>query len=166
MKKLLLVLACASLTVGAMASLKSDIVAMNKKLRVAMMKKDVDAFKKICKGRMTEDFKYVENGQEQSFDEMVNQMSASWKTTDKVTKVSSEIMSCKEKGNSGVAKMHHVMEGTMKGGDGKSHTFRFVGVSTDTFRKVKGVWMMASMSWGEQKMFMDGKPFDPSKMGG
>jgi hypothetical protein len=54
----------------------------------------------------------------------------------------------------------------MMGPDKKSHTMSFSGTSTNTYVKVKGKWLMSVMSWGKSTMMMDGKPMDPSKMGG
>ncbi len=141
-------------------------MAVNKKLHAAMMKKDTDAFAKIVKEGVNSDFKYVEDGRSMNFDQMVANMRQGMSQMTKVTASDSKIVSLKEKGNSATAVMSHRMSGRMIGKDKKSHTTSFSGISTDVFRKQGGQWKMARMSWKSQKMTMDGKPYDPSKMGG
>lgn len=42
----------------------------------------------------------------------------------------------------------------------------FQGTSNETFKKVNGKWLMASMDIKTDKMTMDGKPMPASAMGG
>ena len=56
---------------------------------------------------------------------------------------------------------------TMKTPDGKSHKMTTSEWTRATFRKVGAKWMMSQMKETKpSQMMMDGKPFDPSKMGG
>lgn len=167
MKRLSLILVCACLAAGAFAGgLRSEIEATTAKICKAMMKKDMATFAKVCKAGMTSDFKYIEMGKTMTFDEMFQQMKQSFATTEKVTSATSKIVSLKQTATTATCKMRHVMSGTMKSPDKKTHTFSYIGTSVDSYRKEGGKWKMASMKWSEEKMMMDGKPVDMSKMGG
>ncbi|MEI7985902.1 MAG: nuclear transport factor 2 family protein [Armatimonadota bacterium] len=147
------------------ADLKSEINSMNSKIHLAMKKGDMKTCSAIMKAGVTKDFKYIEGGKTMTFDQMMEQMKASMSMM-KLTKVSTSIVSLKEKGGMGTSVEKHVMEGTMTGPDKKSHTMSFSGNSTNTYRKVGKAWMLSVMSWGKNTMMMDGKPMDMSKMGG
>lgn len=147
-------------------SLKEQINASGVKIGNAMKKKDMKAFEKIVKAGVTSDFKYIENGQSMTFDQMFQMMKSSFTMMDKVTTAENKILSLKESGKSATAKVRHTMAGTMKLQDNKVHKFTMTGVSHDTYKKVGKEWKMSIMDWKESKMTMDGKPFDPTKMGG
>lgn len=147
-------------------NLRSEIVAMNAKVAKLMKAKDMDGFSKLLKPKVTADFKHVESGRSMGFDQMVAEMKQGFKMMEKITEVSTKIISLKESGNTATCKGQHVMKATMKGTDKVPHTMSFIGVSTDVYKKVNGVWKLASMTWGEQKMLMDGKPMDMSGAGG
>ena len=147
-------------------SLKEQINTSSVKIGNAMKKKDMKAFEKIVKAGITSDFKYIENGQTMTFDQMFQMMKASFTTMDKVTMAETKILSVKESGKTATAKVRHTMVGTMKLQDNKTHKFTMTGVSVDSYKKIGKEWKMSVMDWKESKMTMDGKPFDPSKMGG
>jgi 23S rRNA pseudoU1915 N3-methylase RlmH len=162
----ILAILVATAAVGTAQSLKSYAESMDKKLNAVMMKKDIDGFVKIVKPMVTKDFKYVENGQTMNFDAMVSMMRQGMGMLEKMTKVSSKILSCKESGNNGVIMSSHMSEGIMTGPDKKKHTMGFTGKSKDIYVKMKGKWMLKSMTWTESVMTMDGKKVDPAAMGG
>ena len=167
MRKLTLILSLLVISAVSFAgSLKSEIEAMNAKVTACLKKMDIAGFEKIVKAGVTSDFKHVENGKAMNFSQMVTQMREGMKSMSKITKIGTKLKSLKESGNTATATTWHMMEGVMIGPDKKSHTMGFSGTSTDVFRKVGGKWKMASMTWTDQKMTMDGKPFDPSQMGG
>ena len=138
---------------------------MNTKIGAAMVKGDMKALESMIKAGVTSDFKYIENGQTQTFAQMMEQMKGSFKTM-KVTSAKVDLVSLKEKGNSATSAEKHVMLANMTGPDKKSHKISFTGTSTNTYVKVKGKWMMSVMNWGKSVMTMDGKPMDMSKAGG
>jgi hypothetical protein len=146
-------------------SLKSQIKAMNKPIRAAMMKKDIDGFAKVVKGGITPDFKYSENGQAMSFDQMLDGMKQGFAMYSKITKADTHLVKVSEKGAMGSAIEKHVMEGTGMGPDKKAHKMAFMGTSIETYKKVKGKWMMASMNMKTDKMTMDGKAMPMQPMG-
>jgi hypothetical protein len=165
MKKFSLAVAAIALVAVSSADLRSEINAMNAKIHVAMKKGDMKTCGAIMKAGLTKDFKYIEEGKTMTFDQMFEQMKASMSMM-KLTKVSTSILSLKEKGAMGTSVEKHVMEGTMTGPDKKSHKISFSGNSTNTYKKIGKAWMMSVMSWGKNTMMMDGKPMDMSKMGG
>lgn len=161
-----LVFATMCLAAVGVADLRSDIIAIDKKVSAAIMRKDAKAFEMTLKPICTKDFKYVENGQTMGFKQMVEGMRMGMKQMGKVTMAEAKLVSLKEMGSMATAMMSHNMKAEMMGPDKKMHKMGFSGMSTHTFKKVGGHWMMSMMKWGKQSMTMDGKPFDPSKMGG
>lgn len=147
-------------------SLRSAVTSSNKQICAAMKKKDFKALEKIFKSTMTSDFKYEENGQTQNYDQMMAGMKMGLGQYTKLTEVWTKIVSLKETGSTGSGVMSHMMAGTIVGQDKKVHKMTFSGTSNDSFVKQNGKWKMSKMSWGSEKMTMDGKPFDPTKMGG
>lgn len=167
MKSLTVTLAVVGLVaISSADSLRDQINASNKKIGKCMEKKDMDGFAKACKAGMTKDFKYMEGGQTMTFDQMFAQMKASFQQLTTVSSATSSIVKLTQKGDSATCLTKHVMKGTMMGPDKKKHTFEMGGTSTDVYKKVGKEWKMASMSWVNGDMKMDGKKMDPSKMGG
>lgn len=162
MKTRFLAIALLSLPVLALAdsSLKSQIQAMNKPICDAMMKLDIDAFNKAVKGGITPDFKYYDdNSPATDYKTMTAMMKQGFAMYAKMDYVKTDIVSVTEKGSTGTAIEKHSMVGMTKPGpDKKSHKIMFVGTSTETYKKVKGKWMMSSMAMKTDKMTMDGKP--------
>ena len=167
MKKRFLLFVFLSLTTWACAStLRSEIESMNKVVGKCLMKRDIAGFKKSVLGGVTADFKYIEGGRTQTFDEMIATMAQSFKTLTKVNSVTTKILSLKEGLATATSKERHTMSVRSMGPDKKAHTMIMIGVSTNTYRKEGGKWKMSVMDWKNEKMTMDGKPMDPSMMGG
>ena len=76
----------------------------------------------------------------------------------KMTQVSMTVLSAKERGDKGSVVERQMMDGIVMGPDKKAHKMSYVGLSTETYRKVNGQWKMATMSVKTDKMTMDGKP--------
>jgi hypothetical protein len=166
MKAKLLGMMVIGLAVCAHASLKSDMDSMNTAVQKALMKKDIAGFKKAVKAGSTSDFKYIERGKTMDLDTMCEMMKQGLGSLTKVTEASTKIKDLKEKGNTATCTAIHTMKGTMMGPDKKSHKMVMIGTSKDTYKKVNGKWKMSIMEWTADKMTMDGKPMDMSKMGG
>lgn len=143
-------------------SLKASIEAGNKQIEKALLSKDIAKFEKVVRPMMTKDFVHVENGQSMNFDKMVETMKQGYGMLDKITKVKASATQIKESGKTGSCIMAHEMTGTVKGGDKKTHVLAFVGHTKNSFRKEGGKWLMSRMEWVDQKMTMDGKPFNPA----
>lgn len=159
MRKISFVLVGLALCVFASAdNLRSQIEAMNKTMHTVMMKKDINGFVKAVKGGITSDFKYSEQGRSMTFDEMVAGMRQGFAMMQKMTAADSKIVSLKEKGNAATCTTGHVMKAVTMDGKKKPHKMEFTGTSIETYRKEKGKWKMASMTWSDQKITMDGKP--------
>jgi hypothetical protein len=138
---------------------KAQIEAGNKVIHQAMMKKDLVALEKAFRASCTKDFVYMENGQKQNFETMLNNMKMGISSMKKITKAGSKILTLKVKGNTAVGTTEHTMEGIMPPGDDKKeHKMGFGGVAEETYVKKGGKWMMSKMVWKSQKMTMDGKP--------
>ena len=147
-------------------SLKSQIRKVDGPICKAMMRKDIEGFKKIVKGATTPDFKYSEGGPAMGFDDMIQGMKQGFAMYSKITKAETKLVSVKEKGTEGSSVEKHTMVGMMMGPDKKSHKVAFMGTSNSTYKKVNGKWLMASMNMKTDKMTMDGKPMAAPPMGG
>jgi hypothetical protein len=140
-------------------SLRSQIEAMNKSIVATFKHRDASAFRKATKGGTTADFKYSDDGgKPMNFDKMVAGMQQAFAMYKQITTAKTTILSVKEHGNTATAVEKHTMGGIVAGGDKKTHKMVFEGTSTETYRKVKGQWLMSSMSMKTDKMTMDGKP--------
>ncbi len=167
MKRLLFSFSFVLLACAAVAGpLQKQFEAQMAKIDKCLLNKDIAGFEKLVKPMVTKDYKHIEMGRTLTYDQMVAEMKQGVGMMNKVTVAKSRFLTFKQTGNTVVAKQSHRMEGTMTGPDKKSHIMAFVGVSVNTYRKEGGVWKMAIMNWTKQDMLMDGKPFDPSKMGG
>ena len=163
----LIVLFAAVTAIGQADSLKSEIQKINRPITNAIKHKDVAAFKKVVKGGVTPDFKYVDDGHAMNFDQMIEGMKQGFAMYSTFTKVEAKIVSVSEKGSAGTAVEKHTMVGTMLDPKTKkNHVVAFEGTSDETFKKVNGKWLMASMAMKTDKMTMDGKPMPMQAMGG
>ena len=167
MKRLLFSISFAVLASAVLAGpLQKQFEAQMAKIDKCLLNKDIAGFEKLVKPMVTKDYKHIEMGRTLNYNQMIAEMKQGLAMMGKVTVARSKFITFKQTGNTVVAKQSHRMEGTMTGQDKKTHTMAFVGTSQNTYRKEGGVWKMAIMDWKKQDMLMDGKPFDPSKMGG
>jgi hypothetical protein len=167
MKAMSLPLALLALAAGASAqTLGSQIDKFNRLADHALLTNDIVAFQKVMQGGVTSDFKYVEYGNSMGFKQMVDNMKTGMAMMKKMKSASSKTLSIKASGTGAVAMTVREMSGTIIGPDKKPHTMDYVGTTTDVYRHEGGKWKMASMTWKDEKMMMDGKKVDPSKMGG
>lgn len=155
--KLVSTLAIASLAVLAFASsLKSEIAASEAKASAALSKGDMEKFKALMKPRVTADFKYVEEGKEISFDQMCDQMIKSIGAI-KGLAATSSIKKLTESGSTATVVVNRGMSWKQKGQDGKDHVMKYTGVTTDSYKKVDGKWLVSKMVWSDTKLTVDGK---------
>jgi len=139
------------------ADLRSEINASRHKVEKAALAKDVKGAVAAYKECVTPDFKYVQDGKSQDFKTFIGNFTATIAMTDKVTSSSSRIVSLKESGNKASGLIEHKMAGSMKMQDKKSHTFNWIGLFTEDYRKVGGKWKTSTMTAGKQKFLIDGK---------
>lgn len=166
MRCLLILASFLAVTAAQAQSLRATIDASNAAVAKAMLKKDFKALNKAIKSTVTPDFVYVEAGQKQDVDTMLSHMKTGIGGMGKVTVAKAKVLSLKEKGSTAMAKAEHTIGGTMPGPDGKPHVMVIIGSVEETYVKKGGKWKMSKMVWLSQKMTMDGKPMDPSAMGG
>lgn len=140
------------------ASLKSEIEALNKPIEAALMRRDVDGYRKIAKQHVTPDFIYTEGDTTMNFDQMIGRLRQSYSAYAKMTRVSIRVLSVQEHGATGTAVERQTTNGIVKTPGKKSHTDANVVVGTVTYRRVDGRWKMAAMSVKTEKVTVDGKP--------
>ena len=153
-------------TAAASESLRSTIESANKKIVANMLKRDFAGLEKVMKSSMTPDFKYIEEGRTMSFQDMFSMLKQGMGQYTKMVETKSILLTLKEKGITATSTSRHTQAGMMPGPDQKDHKMVFVGISTDTYKKVKGKWLMSSMSMKTESMTLDGKPFNPAKVAG
>ena len=146
------------------SDLRSEIKDMNAQMGNAMRRGDMKAITAIIKAGCTKDFSYVEAGKSSNMDQMLTNMKAGLSAM-KTTSAKASLLTLKEKGSNAVATEKHEVAGIMTDKNKKTHRIVFIGTSTDTYVKVGKEWKMSKMEWTANKMTMDGKPMDPSKMG-
>lgn len=161
----LTLLALGAFVVAQASGLRASIEASNKKIHTAMKKKDFVALDRIFKAGMTKDFTYVENGKTETYDVMMQGVKMGLGQMQKVSEVSTKIVSVKEKGNVGTCTAMHTMAGTVVGTDKKKHAMSFSGTAVETYVKVGKDWKMSKMEWKASKMLMDGKPMPMATAG-
>ena len=147
-------------------SLKSEITKSQNMVTKYMKAKDLGKLEKVLREGTTADFKYVEGGKEEGFDDMWMSMKMGLDGMTKITECTTRVTDVKMEGDMGWCKDHHHMMGMMMGQDKKKHKMSFDGVSADTFMKVDGKWKMSRMEWVSQTIKMDGKKVDPAQMMG
>ncbi|HEY3782297.1 MAG TPA: nuclear transport factor 2 family protein [Fimbriimonadaceae bacterium] len=164
MKKsvILAVLALASLSFASTQSLKTEANKMNSEVAHAFMHKDMDAFEKITRAHVTSDFKHVEMGKTQTYDEMLAEMKQSFGSIKKLTSCTAVTSHVMVHGDTGTSITNHRMVGVIVGPDNKDHKMVMTGATKDTYRKEGGMWKLSEMNWTSQKMTLDGKPYNPS----
>lgn len=161
---------CVFLSLSVVASaddLRKSILEMNSLVSKSMKSGDLKGLEAVMKRGVSPDFKYVESGypgKPMNFDQMVSTMKMGMSMFKKVTVAESKLLTLKETGNKAISTSVHTVGGILVGPDKKTHQMMSAGLSTDTYRKVKGTWQMISMNFKTTSMTMDGKPMDMSKM--
>lgn len=147
-------------------SLRSTINKFNAKTEAMLRKNDIDGFGKVCKAGITSDFTYTEDGKSMTFDEMLATMKQGMGGMEKVTLVTTKILSLKVRNGVGTTVEAHAIGGIMPGEGGKKMKMKMTGKSTNTYVKVDGKWKLQKMAWFDSELWIDGKKMDPSMMGG
>ena len=168
MKRTLPIAICFVLTLGIASaqSLKKAIHRMNVDVTRALKNKDMAKFEKITRPNVTSDFKHIDMGKTQSYDEMLTDIKQSFGMIQKFTSASATTNKIRINGDTATSVSHHRMAGIMMGPDNKKHRMLMVGATHDTYRKEDGKWKLAVMEWFNEKMTLDGKPFNPAAMSG
>jgi len=148
----------ATVSMSFASGLRAQVEAANKQMTTAMKKKDLATVAKLMKEGCTSDFKYMEAGNTQTIDQMIGNMKMGLGSMSKITVCTTKMLRLKQSGNNASGTMQHVMAGTTKGADKKTHKMVFSGVSSNTYRLEGGKWKMSSMEWKKMSQTMDGKP--------
>lgn len=153
---------CCLASVSFAEDLKKSLTTTHLALNKALQKRDFATFEKVMKATITKDFKYVEGKNSMSFDQMLANMKMGLGGMKEVTSSTSKILSIKMNGKTAVVSMSHGISGSMMGPDKKAHKMVMTGSSKDEMVLQNGKWLMKSMNWTNDKMLMDGKPFNPA----
>lgn len=151
-----------SILTVAHASLKSEIEALNRPIVAALMKRDIDQYKKIVKPHVTSDFIFAEGDTTLNFDQMVGRLRQNYSVFPKVTAFSVKLVSLQEHGAKGTALQKQTIAGIVKNRDNKAHTYASVEMSKETYRLVKGQWKLATKSVWTERVSVDGRPMPSS----
>ena len=145
----------------ALADVKSEIQAVTNKFLKAYKTRDLKAIEKMC----TPDFKYkVLNGQVMNLKQSLDMMKAEFSMMPEPAAMTMKVDKVRSRGNIAVAETSGSFKGKMPGPDGKMHVMAGTGKSRQTYVKTAGGWKTKMVEEVSQKMTMDGRPFDPSKM--
>jgi hypothetical protein len=168
MKRLLLVLCCAVVSASAFcfdanSDFKKFMTRTLPKIERAFRNKDLSFFKTIA----ASDFSETMGGKTTTFEESMKEMKEGFAMS-KSMMMKTKLISSKVNGNVGTAVTfgHMVMVTKPAKGD-KSHRIVMDMSGTETWVRSGKGWKIKSIVWkAPMKSTMDGKPFDPSKMGG
>ena len=160
---LLAVAAFATISVASAQNLKATINKMNQAVCRALKNRDMALFEKITRPSVTSDFKHVEMGHSMTYDEMLAQMKQSFAMLKKVNSATAKTNKISIHGDTATSESTHHIVAVMAGPDKKNHKMVMNGLTKDVYRKEGKQWKLAEMDWVNQKMTMDGKPFNPGQ---
>ena len=164
MRRLALVLAILALCAIAGAdALRSQIDATTAAVHAAIMNRDIDAYAKAVKDCVTKDFKCTEKGKTGSIDLLVAEMKQVFDAIPQTTSEEAILLSLVKKSYSATGTTEHKIKGVSTDENGDTHKVAFYGTSVETYRKVKGKWLVSKIAWRTRQMTMDGKPMDMTK---
>lgn len=140
-----------------------DIKAAYNKMIGAMKSKSTMALRAIS----TPDFKMTGQMGEMNLDQAIATMENQFKTIDGVPSASIKYESCKVSGKTATLVTTTTMKFTMKmPPDNKPAKFDVTARSKDVLVKTRDGWKFKRSDALDEKVKMNGKPFDPSKAGG
>ncbi len=161
---------CSSLVMAdEAATLTKNMQEGMNKYCAAAMKGDHASMHKLILSNFAPNCKFVGvDGKTMSLKEWMAAMDMNMKSMKSITKMKMTVGNVKVMGNKATAKETFMMEGTMPNMKDPKKTSKMMvmGTSTSTYEKMGGKWMVVLSKDTSQKMTIDGKPFDPSKMGG
>lgn len=169
------IIAVSALVAGALVAVAEDAATVKKGIQdqmnaysKAVKKKDMALIEKLAKEYFHESFvSHEKNGTKVTRDQMISMMKTNMAMVKSVDKCDVMCKSIKVNGNTATADEAMNMTMTMAGPDPKAKAMKmdFVQTWTATYVKDKGKWRCKSSVTKTEKMLMNGKPFDPSKMG-
>lgn len=154
-----LVLACAAFAGDQSAELKAYLTKRMPEMDKAFATKDV----KFFESSSTPDFTYTDiTGQTAKKKASIDSLKMMFSTASNI-KCKSTILSVKAANDKGTVKASQDFSCDMKLGDQKTHKMTMKSTYTETWKKVKGMWLVSSIKEDKATMTLDGKPFDPTK---
>jgi hypothetical protein len=165
MKRYILVFAIFALCAisGAADALRTQIDARTKAIHAAVMKRDLVAYGKAIRAGVTKDFKCIQSGKTVSFDNMVASMSGIIAPATKMSSEEAILLSLVIRGDTATGTTEHKIKGISTDPEGVNHKIAFYGTSVETYRKVKGKWLLSKLTWRTRQMTVAGKPVDRPK---
>ncbi|MBV6459006.1 MAG: hypothetical protein HONBIEJF_02145 [Fimbriimonadaceae bacterium] len=170
------ILAVSAIVAGAIAVMAEDAASVKKWIQgqmngyaKAVKKKDVTLIEKLAKEYFHEDFvAHEKNGTKVTRSQMLSQMKANMGMVKSVDKCDVTCKSVKVNGSTATADEAMAMTMTFAGPDAKAKPMKmdFMQTWTATYVKENGKWRCKKTVTKTEKMLMNGKPFDPSQMGG
>lgn len=161
---------CASLVLAdEAANLQRAMQDGMNKYCAAVMKGDKAGANKIIMGAFAPNCKFTGmDGKTMNLKQWMAAMDMNMKSMKSITKMKLTCSNIKVSGNKATGNESFMMEGTMPNMKDPKKTSKMMvmGTSTSTYEKMGGKWMVVTSKDTSQKMMVDGKPFDPSKMGG
>jgi len=145
----------------------SDFKAALKQFEAGVVKAFATKNHKFFEQISTPDFTYTDfKGTKMKKKESIAQMKAMFDSMGP-SKASFRSSGHAVRGNMGSANYVGTFVMNQKGPDGKNHVIVMTSFTKETYKKVGAKWLVSSIvETKEGKMTMDGKPFDPSMMGG
>lgn len=138
---------------------KAVITALYAKLDGLTVKKNITDLKKVINETCSKDFTYTgADGASMTLENMLTNMETQMKAIDKVSKSKSNIIKCvivKDLATLTV-RSDTEMTGTNPA-DQKKHSIKTSDLSTDTWKKVGGKWMLKSVKVTSSSVWQDGK---------
>lgn len=161
---------CSSLVMAdEAATLTKNMQEGMNKYCAAAVKGDHASMHKLILSNFAPNCKFVGvDGKTMSLKEWMAAMDMNMKSMKSITKMKLTCSDVKVKGNKATSNETFVMAGTMPNmkDPKKTSKFEVFGASTSVYEKIGGKWLVTTSKDTSMKMMMDGKPFDPSKMGG
>lgn len=156
-------LAVSSFAFDALSDFKAFLKKSEASTAKAFANKDASYFEKVT----TPDFTYTSfNGPKMNKKQAIAQMKAQLSTAQSI-KARFKSSNVALRGNTATVDTINYFDMKISGPDGKPHAMKLTSYSKETYRKVGAKWLLALIVETKAgKMTMDGKPFDPSAMGG
>lgn len=169
-------LVVSALALSALAALAEDAASVKKWIQgqmnsyaKAVKKKDVPLIEKMAKQYFHESFVSTEkNGTKVTRDQMLSMMKTNMAMVKSIERCDLVCKSVKVTGNKATAEESMKMTMLFAGPDAKAKPMKmdYDQTWTATYVKEKNGWRCKTAVTKTEKMMMNGKPFDPSQMGG
>jgi len=150
-----LIIAVAAIATADDKAVRKELEAGYAKFTKAMMAKDVKGLMAIA----GPDFQYVSKNGKMNRAQIEAMLTQQFAMTDRFTSATVKINSLTVKGDTVVAAVSNYGAALLKGGEkGKAMKMETKGTSSDTWKKVKGKWLISKVETLTENTLIDGKP--------